>query len=50
MLLVNFSKVSKDYGGNPVFKEVDLEIIEGERVGLVSVNLPGLLGREMVFT
>ncbi|HBE27427.1 MAG TPA: ATP-binding protein, partial [Ktedonobacter sp.] len=29
MLLVNFSKVSKDFGGNPVFKEIDLEIIEG---------------------
>jgi ATP-binding cassette subfamily F protein 3 len=41
MLLVNFSKVSKDYGGNPVFKEVDLEIIEGERIGLVGENGSG---------
>lgn len=38
MLLVNFSKVSKDYGGNPVFDEVDLEILEGERIGLVGEN------------
>ena len=35
MLLVQFSKVSKDYAGNPVFDEVDLEILEGERIGLV---------------
>ncbi|HKF39052.1 MAG TPA: ATP-binding cassette domain-containing protein, partial [Ktedonobacteraceae bacterium] len=38
MLLANFSKVSKDYGGNPVFQEIDLEIIEGERIGLVGEN------------
>ena len=38
MLLVNFSKVSKDYGGNPVFQDIDLEIIEGERIGLVGEN------------
>lgn len=38
MLLANFSKVSKDYGGNPVFREIDLEIIEGERIGLVGEN------------
>ncbi len=41
MLLVNFSKVSKDYGGNPVFDEVDLEILEGERIGLVGENGSG---------
>src|SRR5712691_7020218 len=41
MLLVNFSKVSKDFGGNPVFNEVDLEIIEGERIGLVGENGSG---------
>ncbi len=28
MLLVNFSKVSKDYGGNPIFRDIDLEIME----------------------
>ncbi|MDQ5867605.1 MAG: ATP-binding cassette domain-containing protein, partial [Chloroflexota bacterium] len=38
MLLVQFAGVSKDYAGNPVFDEVDLEIIEGERIGLVGEN------------
>ena len=38
MLLVNFSKVSKDYGGNAIFDEVDLEIVDGERIGLVGEN------------
>ena len=41
MLLANFSSVSKDYGGNPVFDEVNLEIIEGERIGLVGENGSG---------
>src|SRR6266571_256898 len=41
MLLVDFSKVSKDFGGNPVFNEIDLEIIEGERIGLVGENGSG---------
>jgi ATP-binding cassette subfamily F protein 3 len=41
MLLVNFSKVSKDFGGNPVFDEIDLEIIEGERIGLIGENGSG---------
>ena len=41
MLLANFFKVSKDYGGNPVFDEVDLEILEGERIGLVGENGSG---------
>jgi ATP-binding cassette, subfamily F, member 3 len=41
MLLATFSKVSKDYGGNPVFDEVDLEILEGERIGLVGENGSG---------
>src|SRR5947209_6815183 len=41
MLLINFSKVCKDYGGNPVFGDVDLEIIEGERIGLVGENGSG---------
>src|SRR5579884_4006630 len=40
MLLVTFSKVSKDYGGNPIFREVDLEIQEGERIGLVGHEEP----------
>src|SRR3984893_6395622 len=38
MLLVNFSKVSKDFGGNAIFQDIDLEIIEGERIGLVGEN------------
>src|SRR6266705_3088503 len=38
MLLANFSKVSKDFGGNPVFRDIDLEIMEGERIGLVGEN------------
>ena len=33
-----FSNVSKDYGGNSIFREIDLEIIEGERIGLVGEN------------
>ncbi len=41
MLLANFSKVSKDFGGNPVFNEVDLEILEGQRIGLVGENGSG---------
>lgn len=36
--IVNFSKVSKDYGGNPVFRDIDLELLEGERIGLVGEN------------
>src|SRR5947209_15917656 len=38
MLLVNFSKVSKDFGGNQVFRDIDLDIMEGERIGLVGEN------------
>ena len=32
------SKVSKDYGGNSIFRDIDLEILEGERIGLVGEN------------
>ena len=38
MLLVNFSKVSKDFGGNQIFRNIDLEIMEGERIGLIGEN------------
>ncbi|GCF07924.1 ribosomal protection-like ABC-F family protein [Dictyobacter arantiisoli] len=38
MLLVQFSKVSKDYAGNAIFDELDLEILTGERIGLVGEN------------
>jgi ATP-binding cassette subfamily F protein 3 len=41
MLLAQLAKVSKDYAGNPVFDEVDLEILEGERIGLVGENGSG---------
>lgn len=41
MLLANFTKVSKEFGGNPIFHEVDLEILEGERIGLVGENGSG---------
>jgi ATP-binding cassette subfamily F protein 3 len=36
--ICTFSKVSKDYGGNSIFREIDLEILEGERIGLVGEN------------
>jgi ATP-binding cassette, subfamily F, member 3 len=38
MLLANFSRVSKDFGGNQVFRDIDLDIMEGERIGLVGEN------------
>jgi|SRR5579875_966003 ATP-binding cassette subfamily F protein 3 len=38
MLQANFAKVSKDFGGNPVLREIDLEIMDGERIGLVGEN------------
>ncbi|HEY1348724.1 MAG TPA: ABC-F family ATP-binding cassette domain-containing protein [Ktedonobacteraceae bacterium] len=54
MLLASFAKVSKDFGGNPVLRAIDLEIMEGERIGLVGENGGGkstlfrlLAGQEM---
>lgn len=38
MLLVSFSKVSKDFGGNQIFRDINLEIMENERIGLVGEN------------
>jgi ATP-binding cassette subfamily F protein 3 len=38
MLLINFATVSKDYGGNSVFDDINLELLEGERIGLVGEN------------
>ncbi len=36
--MINFSKVSKDYAGNGVLEQIDLEIMPGERIGLVGEN------------
>src|SRR5436189_3744120 len=36
--MCTFSKVSKDYGGNFIFRDIDLEILEVERIGLVGEN------------
>src|SRR6266480_1023512 len=36
--ICTFSKVRKDYGGNSIFRDIDLEILEGERIGLVGEN------------
>lgn len=41
MLLVTLSKVSKDFGGNAILSDVDMEIQEGERIGLVGENGSG---------
>ncbi len=41
MLLATFAKVTKDFGGNPVFHDVSLEILDGERIGLVGENGSG---------
>jgi ATP-binding cassette, subfamily F, member 3 len=41
MLQANFSKVSKDFGGNLIFQAIDLEIMDGERIGLVGENGSG---------
>lgn len=41
MLLANFSKVHKDFGGNPILQNVDVELLEGERIGLIGENGSG---------
>lgn len=41
MLLAQLSNVFKDYSGNPVLDEVDLEILDGERTGLFGENGSG---------
>jgi ATP-binding cassette, subfamily F, member 3 len=38
MLQASFAKVSKDFGGNPVLRAIDLEVMDGERIGLVGEN------------
>lgn len=41
MLLINFSEVAKDFGGNVVLQNIDLEIMIGDRIGLVGENGSG---------
>ncbi len=41
MLLVSLSKVSFGYGVNPILEDASLEIIDGERVGIVGENGSG---------
>src|SRR4051812_29656982 len=38
MLQASFANISKDFGGNPVLNEINLEIMDGERIGLVGEN------------
>ncbi len=38
MLQASFSNVSKDFGGNTILRELDLEVMDGERIGLVGEN------------
>ncbi|HVU68059.1 MAG TPA: hypothetical protein VHD63_13050 [Ktedonobacteraceae bacterium] len=32
MLQASFAGVSKDFGGNPILSEINLEILDGERI------------------
>lgn len=41
MLLISCSHVSKDFGGNAIFDDITLEILEGQRIGLVGENGSG---------
>jgi ATP-binding cassette subfamily F protein 3 len=41
MILASASKLSLDYGGNPILDEVDLEIADGQRIGVVGENGSG---------
>ncbi|HTK10246.1 MAG TPA: ABC-F family ATP-binding cassette domain-containing protein [Ktedonobacteraceae bacterium] len=41
MQLIQLSQVSKDFGGNNIFSDIDLDINEGERIGLVGENGSG---------
>lgn len=38
MLQASFARVCKDFGGNPVLNTIDLEILDGDRIGLVGEN------------
>jgi ATP-binding cassette subfamily F protein 3 len=39
--LITIANVKKDFGGNPVFREVNLEVLSGQRIGLVGENGSG---------
>lgn len=39
--LITIANVKKDFGGNPVFTEVNLEVADGQRIGLVGENGSG---------
>jgi ATP-binding cassette subfamily F protein 3 len=41
VILASASKLSLDYGGNPILDEVDFEIADGQRVGVVGENGSG---------
>ena len=41
VILATASKLSLDYGGNPILDEVDLEIADGQRIGVVGENGSG---------
>src|SRR5438105_11163783 len=40
-MLASASKLSLDYGGNPILDEVELEIADGQRIGVVGENGSG---------
>jgi ATP-binding cassette subfamily F protein 3 len=41
VILAGASKLSLDYGGSPILDEVDLEIADGQRIGVVGENGSG---------
>ena len=38
MIICSVNHIAKSYGGNLIFKDVSLEILEGSRIGLVGRN------------
>ncbi|HVB61992.1 MAG TPA: ABC-F family ATP-binding cassette domain-containing protein [Ktedonobacteraceae bacterium] len=39
--MITVANVKKDFGGNPVFNEINLEVLDGQRIGLVGENGSG---------
>src|SRR5579872_1746021 len=39
--MITIANVKKDFGGNPVFNEINLEVLDGQRIGLVGENGSG---------